>query len=189
MTAKELVYANRSYRRFDEAHKIELDTLKELVDLGRMSPFGGNVQSLRYMLVCDDKTNTLVFETLGWAKHLENGAPVEGERPSAYIVMLNEIELFPNVLTEMGIAAQSILLGSVELGLGGCMFRNVNRTKLRERLNISEEYEILMVLAIGKPIETIQIDVLETGGDFKYWRDEKAVHHVPKRKLEDVILK
>jgi len=165
-----------------------MDILEALADLGRMSPFGGNVQSLRYMLSCDEKTNDAVFETLRWAKYFDNWSPVIGERPTAHIVMLNKPELFPNAWTEAGIAAQSILLGAVEFGLGGCMFRNIDRKRLKQNLNISDEYEILMVLALGKPTEIIKIDVLEEGENYKYWRDEKLVHHVPKRKLEDVIL-
>ena len=190
MKLKELVYANRSYRRFDETHYIDEKTLMDLVDLGRMSPCGGNVQSLRYMLSYDEKTNEAVFKTLGWAVHLKGaGTPCEGERPTAYVVMLNKTEQFPNAWTEAGIAAQSILLGAAELGLGGCMFRNIQRDQLKETLKISDEYEILMVLAIGKPIEVIQLEVLEEGGDFKYWRDEEKVHHLPKRKLEDLIIR
>ena len=189
MTIKELVYANRSYRRFDGAHKIDMKTLESLVDLGRMSPFGGNVQSLRYILSVDDEKNDTIFKSLRWAKYLDTWfGPDNNERPTAYIVMLNKPSLFVNALVEVGIAAQSILLGAVELGLGGCMFRNIDKDQLRSDLNIGDEYEILMSLAIGKPIETIQIDVLEEGGDFKYWRDENKVHHVPKRKLEDIII-
>ena len=190
MSIKELVYANRSYRRFDESHKIELRVLEELVDLARMSPCGGNVQSLRYMLSTNEETNEAIFETLGWAKHLLDWhGPAEGERPTAYIVILNKHALLSDARIDAGIAAQSMLLGAVERELGGCMFMNVNRNQLKQNLNITDEYEISMVLAIGKPIEVISVDVLEEGDDYKYWRDENKVHHLPKRKLEDLIMK
>ena len=163
--------------------------LESLVDYGRMSPCGGNVQSLRYMLSADVKTNGKVFETLGWAKHLPDwSGPGEGERPTAYIIILNKKELWDDAWVDSGIAAQSILLGAAAIGLGGCMFRNVGRDKLRKNLNIPDKYDIYMVLAIGKPVEVISVDVLEEGGSYKYWRDENKVHHVPKRKLDDLIL-
>ena len=190
MSLKDLVFANRSYRRFDENHKIELATLEKLVDLARLSAFSGNVQSVRFVLSVDKSANTDIFDTLGWAKHFKDWrGPESGERPTGYIVILNRPADFDNAWVDAGIAAQSILLGAVELGLGGCMFRNVAREKLAKALNISDEYEILMVLAIGKPVEVVQIDTLEPGGDFRYWRDESGVHHVPKRKLEELIIR
>ena len=190
MNLKSIVYANRSYRRFDEAYKIDLATLTSLVDLARMSAFSGNVQSLRFMLAVDEPTNAAIFETLGWAKHFADWfGPGPGERPTGYIVILNRPADFADAWVDAGIAAQSILLGTVEAGLGGCMFRNVARTKLQKALNISGEYEILMVLAIGKPVEVVQVDTLEPDGDFRYWRDTDGVHHVPKRKLEDLIIR
>lgn len=87
-----------------------------------------------------------------------------------------------------GIAAQTILLGAVEIGLGGCILGNIQRSKLQESLDIPEQYEILLVVALGKPKEVVIIEEIEEEGDIKYWRDEKQVHHVPKRKLENIVL-
>jgi len=42
---KELVYKNRSYRRFYQNEKITIKILEELVDLARHSACGGNFQS------------------------------------------------------------------------------------------------------------------------------------------------
>jgi nitroreductase len=167
-----------------------MDILEEMVDLGRMSPFGGNVQSLRYILSNDAETNGAIFNTLGWAKYLTDwDGPEIGERPSSYVIMLNETALFANAWCEAGIAAQSVLLGAAERGLGGCMFRNVKRDELTAVLGIEAKYEILMVLAVGKPTEKIVIEALDEGRDFKYWRDAQNTHYVPKRRLRDVVLK
>jgi nitroreductase len=87
-----------------------------------------------------------------------------------------------------GIAAQSILLGATERGLGGCMFGNVNKELLRRSLEIGEQYEILQVIALGKPKEEVRLVPLQDDGDIKYYRDSAGVHYVPKRSLDEIIL-
>ncbi|HOW99588.1 MAG TPA: nitroreductase family protein, partial [Deltaproteobacteria bacterium] len=85
-------------------------------------------------------------------------------------------------------AAQSILLGACSKGLGGCMIASVKRGGLREALAIPKRYEILLVIALGKPAEEVRIEEMGEGADVAYWRDENGVHHVPKRSLDDIIL-
>lgn len=189
MTVKELVYKNRSYRRYYEDVSVTSDTLRELVDLGRMSASALNMQPLKYILSNDVDKNALIFAQLGWASYLKNWpGPAEGERPSAYIVMLGDTQLSKHVVWDHGIAAQSILLGATEKGLGGCMVATIHREKLAESLKIDPRYEILIVIAIGKPKETIVVDQIGEDGDVKYWRDDQGIHHVPKRALNDIII-
>ena len=186
---KDLVLRNRSYRRFYQDVVVQRETLRELVDLGRLSASGANRQPLKYILSHDPQRNALVFACLSWAAYLKDwGGPAEGERPSAYIVVLGDREISQDVGCDHGIAAQSILLGAVEKGLGGCMIRNIHREQLRQSLSIPERYDIVMVIALGKPKEIVVIDPLGADGDIKYWRDEQGRHHVPKRSLDDIIV-
>lgn len=186
---KELVLKNRSYRRFHEDHRIEVETLRQLVDLARLSSSGANLQSLKYLLSVEPEQNSRIFATLGWAGYLKEwDGPVEGERPGAYIVMLFDRAIANTCFWDHGIAAQSIMLGAVEQGLGGCMFGNVNRDELRRVLDLDERYEILMVLALGKPREEVRLVPLGADGDVRYYRDADGVHYVPKRSLEEIIL-
>lgn len=185
---KELILKNRSYRRFYQAEKISTTQLRDWVDLARNSASARNAQSMKYILSTDELLNEQIFEQLGWAGYLTTWkGPEEGEQPSAYIIMLNDTLITGNYFCDDGIAIQSILLGATESGFGGCIIHSVNRNKLREILNLSEQYEILYVLALGKPKETVVLDELE-GSDIKYWRDENQVHHVPKRALDEIIL-
>ncbi len=187
---KDLIKKNRSYRRFYENFTIERNTLEELVDLARLSASASNKQPLKYVLSCEKNKNDLIFPTLAWAGYLKDWpGPIEGERPSAYIVMLNDTEITKNYWCDPGIAAQSILLGATEKGLGGCIFTSVKRDELRSTLKITERYEILYVLAIGKPKEKVVLETVGPEGDVKYWRDNQGVHHVPKRTLEEIIIK
>jgi nitroreductase len=186
---KELIKKNRSYRRFHQGDNISRDILKELVDLARICPSGANLQPLRYILSCDSKKNASIFPHLAWAGYLKDWpGPSEGERPSAYIVILGDKDTGKMSECDHGIAAQSILFGAVEKGLGGCIIGSIDREGLRAALKIPSRYEILLVLALGKPKETVVLETVGPSGDIKYWRDNEGKHHVPKRKLEDIIL-
>ena len=186
---RELILKNRSYRRFDQSVKISESQLCEWIDLARNSASARNAQPLKYILSTDKKLNSQIFDLLAWAGYLTTWpGPVDGVRPSAYIVVLNDTLIAGNYFCDDGIAMQSILLGAVEDGFGGCIIHSVNRNKLRELLNLSEQYEILYVLALGKPKETVVLDKIKDG-DIKYWRDGNQVHHVPKRTLDEIILK
>jgi nitroreductase len=186
---RDLIVKNRSYRRFHEEVDITPETLKELVDLGRLSASAKNFQPLKYVLSCDRRKNSLIFPNLVWARFLTNWpGPAEGERPSAYIVVLGDTEVSRFWDYDAGIAAQSMLLGATEKGLGGCMIANVNREGLRKALEIPPRFEILLVLALGKPKEKVVIETVGPGGDTRYWRDSEGVHHVPKRPLDEIII-
>ena len=185
---KELILKNRSYRRFYQAERISTAQLRDWVDLARNSASARNAQSMKYILSTDEPLNAQIFEQLAWAGYLTTWkGPEEGERPSAYIILMNDTLISGNYFCDDGIAMQSILLGATEAGFGGCIIHSVNRNKLREILHLSEQYEILYVLALGKPKETVVLDKLEDG-DIKYWRDENQVHHVPKRSLDEIII-
>jgi nitroreductase len=186
---KELVEKNRSYRRFYQEVRIERGTIEELIDLARLSSSGANLQSLKYIIACDEEKNNKIFPYLKWAGYLSDwDGPREGEKPSAYIVMLADKEISANHFWDHGIACQSILLGAVERGLGGCMFGAIDKQGLTLALDLQEKYEILLVIALGKPKEQVVIEDLKDSKDIKYWRDENEIHHVPKRSLKDLIL-
>jgi len=187
---KDLILANRSYRRFDEKSNISRETLLDLIDLARLSPSAGNKQPLRYFISFTADTNTRIFPCLSWAAYLKEWpGPEEGKRPAAYIIVLGDSRLSPTILCDHGIAAQSILLGATEKGLGGCIIASIKKDQLRKELDIPEHLDILLVIALGKPRETVRLEDVNDDGDIKYWRDEQGVHHVPKRSLEEIILK
>ncbi|MBI4958354.1 MAG: nitroreductase family protein [Desulfovibrio sp.] len=189
MTLRELVSRCRSYRRFHESHTITMATLEHLVGLARLTASAANLQPLRYVLVTDPQTRAKVFDTLLWAAYLKEwSGPVPGERPSAYIVVLGETERQKTSAWDLGISAQTIMLGAVEQGLGGCILASLKKPELAAIVSPPDGLEILAVLALGKPAETVVIDSLAPGGDVKYWRDENMVHHVPKRELKDLIV-
>ena len=186
---EELVKENRSCRRFYQDHAVAPETLKEFVDLARMSASGANLQPLKYVLSCDPQKNAEIFSCLAWAGYLKDWpGPEEGERPSAYIVVLGDTGISESAGCDHGIAAQTIMLAAREKGLAGCMLGSIDRKALRNSLNIPSQLKILLVLAIGKPKEQIVLETIGSSDSIKYWRDNDGVHHVPKRKLEDLIV-
>ena len=186
---KELILKNRSYRRFYQDKLIEINTLKELVNLARLSPSGANIQPIRYILSNTKEQNDQINNHIFWAGYYKDwDGPIEGEKPSAFIIVVKDISLKKDSSHDEGIAVQSIMLGAAEGGLGGCIIGNIDRKKLAEALNLNEKYEIALVLALGYPKEEVVIETINESGDVKYWRDENGVHHVPKRTLGDLIL-
>ena len=144
---------------------------------------------MAYIASCDADRNEKIFACLTWAAYLKDWpGPREGERPSAYIVVLGDTTIAKDFGCDHGIAGQSILLGAREKGLAGCMLGAVDRQRLRRQLDIPEKYKILLVIALGAPKEDIMIEPLGPDGSIRYWRDEKGIHHVPKRALADIIV-
>ena len=185
----ELVKNNRSRRRFYQDVSVDMDTLRQLVELARLTPSARNQQPLKYILSNTAEKNAKIFSCLSWALDLKGwGGPAEGERPSAYIVILGDTEIAKTFGCDHGIAAQTIMLGAVDRGLGGCILASIKRDQLRALLAISDRYEVLLVLALGKPKEQVIIEPIGRSGDVKYWRDSLGVHHVPKRALNDIIV-
>jgi len=186
---RDLVMKNRTYRRFFQEVVIERQTLRELVDLARLSAAAANMQPLKYNLSCELQKNALIFPHLAWAGYLKDWpGPREGERPSAYIIILGDTQITQSFGCDHGIAAQSILLGATERSLGGCIIGTVQREQFHKALDIPSGYQILLVLALGKPREKVVLESVGPDGNIKYWRDSEGVHHVPKRSLDDIIL-
>ena len=189
MSLKDLVLKTRSYRRFDESHRIDSKTLESIIDLARLSASGGNRQPLKYLIYNTPEECERIFPYLGWAAYLsEWHGPDKGDRPAGYIVILGDKSLSEVFGIDHGIAAQSIMLGANEAGLGGCMIQTIKREELRDDLGLPDKFEILLILALGKPVENVIIDEVKDD-DVKYWRDNNKFHHVPKRSLKDIIIK
>lgn len=185
----DLVRRSRSYRRFRQDVPVSRETLVELVELARLAPCSGNLQPLKYFLSYTPERNARIFPLLTWAGYLKDWpGPSEGERPAAYIVILGDKEITQLFAVDHGIAAQTIMLGATERGLGGCILGRFERGAVRAALGIPGRYEPLLVLALGVPNEVVVIEQIRSNRDIAYWRDAEGKHHVPKRPLDSIIL-
>ncbi len=189
MEFNELITRCRSYRRFDESYRIDHELLIKLIGYARLSASAANRQPLKYLIYNSPEDCERIFPCTAWAGYLPDWpGPEPGERPAAYIIILGDRTITESFGIDPGIAAQTIMLGAVEAGLGGCMIASIEKEQLRNELKIPQTYEILLVIALGKPVEKVVIEDIKND-DVKYWRDENRVHHVPKRPLNELILK
>jgi nitroreductase len=183
----DLIRKTRSFRRFKEDESIDMATLRYLVDLARLGGSARNVQPLKYLLVNAPAVKAKIFPHLGWAGYLKEWpGPQEGERPAAYIICLLDTRLSNEAACDLGIATQNLLLGAAEKGLGGCRIASIS-PGLRHVFGLDDHMQVLLVVALGKPVESVVLDEQEPGGAVVYWRDADQLHHVPKRPLQDII--
>ena len=184
---RDLIQSTRSYRRFRQEQKIAMEDLLDLVDTGRYAPSGGNLQPLRFRIVCDEAKCQTVFETLKWAAYFTDWeGPEEGQRPVAYILICGEEG--KSTGNEEGLRQQAMVLAAMEKGIGSCILANVDRKMLKAKLEIPDPYEIRQVIALGYPAEEIVTEDIAAGDSIRYYRDAEGIHHVPKIRLEDQLI-
>ncbi len=188
---KELVRVSRSCRTFDKNRAVTPGELTELIEIVAMTPSGVNAQSLKYKLVWEQSICDELTQAAAWAAALrELKLPPTGSEPTAYVVgCLDEsLNHIPAHIIDLGISAQTIMLAATEKGLGGCMIRSFKADKVKNILKLPENITPLMLIALGKPAEQVQLVELPESGATTYYRDEMGVHCVPKRSAEELII-
>ena len=188
---KDLLLKNRSYRGYDETREVTMEELKDLVACARLTPSSVNMQALKYYLACTREETDKIQPLTAWARALKKEVPYKHHCPRAFVIICQDTHI-SNALEayqrDVGIVAQTMLLRAVEMGLGGCMIGSFQKDALHEALHMEEHIRPLLVVALGKPDETIVIEDVNEQGDPTYYRDAQDVHHVPKRTLEELIL-
>lgn len=187
---KDLVAKCRTYRRFYEEEKLSVEDLKDIVDTARLTGSTANTQALKFRIVTKEEETKKVFDALWWAGALSDWeGPDEGERPSAYILIVCDLGIAKNKLIDDGIAAQTMMLAAAEKGYGGCIIGNFKRSVVADVLGIDQsEYSLDLILALGKPKEQVKIVPIGEDKSTTYYRDENQVHYVPKRSLDELLI-
>lgn len=186
---RDLVRGARSVRRFQESRPIPAEVLRKLVACARLVPSAANLQPLRYILCNDSLRRDSIFACLKWAGYLEDwSGPARGERPAAYLVILSDREITRDAWCDCGIAAQTITLYARTLGLGSCILGAIDREGLRRALDIAARFDVLLVIALGFAAETVVVTEVDAEQGVRYWRDADGIHHVPKRRVDELIV-
>ena len=185
-TIDELLLKNRSTRGYKKAYRVSRAELERITAVCSRIPSARNQQVLRFRLVTHDSGADQVLPLVKMGAALpELHLPFPGTEPEAFIVVCSTIEENPMVDIDLGIAAQSMLLKAVEMGLGGLIIRNFDREPIREALALP--YEPICVIAVGKPAEQIELVPVHEGDDLAYYRRD-GVHYVPKLTAKDLTL-
>lgn len=183
-----LFLKNRSYRSFTDKSITKVHLL-EMLENARVSASSMNRQILRYALVDSKEQCDQIFPLTGWAGYID-WSPTKEEAPHAYIVLCvpNDIPINKSfAYFDMGLVSQNILLSAVSMGYGGCILANFKKQKVHEILNIPQNYDCEILIALGEPAEVSTV-VDAVDGDIKYYRDvEKKHHYVPKLSLNELI--
>lgn len=184
----DLLHKTRSYRNFDYSVKYTDDEMKMLINLCRFTPATANLQSVKFAYACDDGLCSKVFPLLRWAANLTEKPPYDGNLPSAYILLCCDLNISKNPIEiDVGICAQTIVLGAMERGIGACMIGSIDREKISEVFGLSENLYPRLIIALGKPKEkVVLVDAVD--GNTKYYRDENKTHYVPKRPLDEILI-
>ncbi len=186
MQVYETIIKRRSIRRYKQK-PIPIEILKKLVNAARLAPSAANLQPFKYVVVYDKKLCNQIFKTIKWASYLKpSWSPREGERPTAYIVILNTQRDNPYYMRDMGLAAENIILSAEEEGIGCCILYNIDRDAIRDILNIPVEYQIDSMISLGYKGEEVILE--ENSEKVEYWRDENDILHVPKKPLEEILV-
>lgn len=187
----DLVLSNRSYRSFDPDVRIHKERVRAWIELARQCPSARNAQPLKYAIVTDEETCAKILPHTYWAGSLGIQLPPVGHEPVAYVIICHDTEITAVnnfSLMDVGICAQTILLAATEEGFGGCMIGSLKAEAVREVLSIPSHLMPLLAIGLGKPDETVVLTEATDSTAVHYYRDERNVHYVPKRPLNEIIL-
>lgn len=181
-----LLRQNRSYRGYDQHCVVTEAQLRRIAEVCTKVPSGRNQQVLRFKLLTRG-TGSKKMEGLYklGAALPELHLPFPGTEPEAFILICSTVTPDKWVHMDVGIAAQSMLLKAVEMGLGGICIGAFNKEKVTDTFGLP--CEPVLILAIGKPAEKIELVPVRAGEPLKYYR-ENGVHFVPKITADDLIL-
>ena len=184
MNITSAIMQRRTIRRFLQK-PIDKTTLLELINLSRLYASGGNLQPIRYAAVIKQALLNDIFDTLRWAAYLPGFEIHDDQRPTAYVILTADAQSKKNCQFDLGAAATTLMLAAEEQGLGTCCLASFNRAKLIDILNLPENQEPLLVIALGYPAQ--QSKAVDCTDDIKYYENEEGCLCVPKRRLDDLL--
>ena len=184
-TLNRLLLKNRSHRGYDARFLVRADQLRRIIGVNTKIPSARNQQVLRFRpVLADEAPRVLAHIRLGGALP-ELHLPLPGTEPNAFIIICSTVEENRYVDIDLGISVQSMLLQAAEIGLNGICIGAFDKERIKREFGL--EAEPLLILAIGKGIEKIELTEIGACDDHTYYR-ENGTHYVPKVRVEDLLI-
>lgn len=185
-TLSRLLLKNRSHRGYDSRFIVREDQLRRIIGVNTRIPSARNQQVLRFRpVLADEAPGVLTGIRLGGALP-ELHLPLPGTEPNAFIIVCSTVPEDRYVDIDLGISVQSMLLQAAEIGLNGICIGAFDKEWIRQKFGL--ESEPLLILAIGKGIEKIELVEILENDDHRYFRKD-GIHYVPKVRVEDLIIR
>lgn len=185
-TLDELLLKNRSQRGYLKGYVVKQEELERIVGVCSKIPSACNQQVLRFRLVTKDTGAEKVLLSIRLGAALpELHLPLPGTEPEAFIIICSTVAENKLVDVDLGIAIQSMLLKTVEMGLNGLCIGAFNKGNIKQDFDLP--FEPLMIIAIGKGIEKIELTPISPDDSHAYYRKD-GVHYVPKIGTKDLII-
>lgn len=185
MNTMDVMTLRRSIRRFRQ-EQVDADVLKEMIDVARLYPSGGNLQPIRFGVITKKELTDAVFADLGWAMYLPDYKIADAERPTAYIVLLRDETVSKKCDYDVGAASTMVMIAAVEKGLATCPLANFSGSRLSALLSLPKHLHPELVIAVGFPAQ--ESTVVPMCDSVRYAQDENGNFLVPKRSTEEVLV-
>jgi nitroreductase len=142
MDVFEATQQRRSIRNYQDK-PVEREKLERILEAGRLAPSAKNLEPWHFIAVTDPgKRKGLSGGT--WAKFLTQSPLV--------IVACGDKKASPDwYAIDVALAVENMVLVATSLGLGTCCVGSFNEKDVKTALKIPENFEVLVMLAVGYP--------------------------------------
>ncbi len=189
MDLYDVIMSRRTIRKF-KPDKLTDDQLLRYINAARVAPSAANLQPLRYVVVNRSETVDALFPLVRWAGYLKPYYnPKAGERPVAYVAVCADLTVKKTQLeTDLGAAAENLILSALCDGVGACWIGAVDYEKAEELLGLDENIKLLSIIALGYPAEEPK-EVAVQDDSIRYYLNGEHTLCVPKRSTDEVLIK
>ena len=189
MNITELINSRRTIRKFSQ-EPIKKELIEKYINCARVAPSAANLQPLKYIGINSKEMTDKIFPHVKWAGYLApNYNPKDDERPTAYIAICGDKNIRESGYDmDIGAAAENIILSALEDGIGSCWMLSIDKSKISEILNLDPNIKLCTIIALGYPLESPK-EVNVVDNNIKYYLNDNNTLCVPKRSMEDVIIK
>ena len=189
MSVMDTLVSRRTYRRFAQK-AVPQDVVDDIVEAVRLSSCGANRQAVRLVVVNKPEAVAKVQPLVKWAAYLppEQGTPKADELPTLYVAVVQDTSIPGDLATDTGIALANMTLAAWDKGVGSCIMGAIDRPALTRLLALPDGVRLCYMVALGYPTHASKLVEMQDGS-VKYYLDENRGYCVPKRSMDEVLLK